>query len=162
MFSKVAAVAIAIAIAMAPAAAGAYPLESAEGDAEPPIQRQCQMLGRYSVSVYHIGAQHDNDPFITATGLDIRTLGPSETICALSEESLTRSGGPVEFGDVLVMAHGSQEISAMCRVEDAMNTAYWSESRQEVVEVNHFVDVLTTSDVMVFYREVPVFACKMA
>jgi len=148
---------LALLLAITPSVAAAYPISGC-GETRGHIGR-CELLGLYKVSVYHIGAQHDSDPFITATGLDIRTLEPGETICAISEENLRRSGGPVDFGDTLVLGHPGRHVANVCEVQDAMSNRIWDKGLGEWVPLVGYVDILVPPDIMEFWYDVPVFVC---
>ena len=147
-------------LGLPPSTAAAYPItDCCEEKRE--HARQCELLGRYKVSVFHaVEAQTDDSPLITATGLDIRSLSPRETICAISEENLSRSGGPVDFGDTLVLGHNSQNVANECEVQDAMSKKIWDKSIGEWVPLVGYVDILVAQDIMGFWYDVPVSVCK--
>ena len=132
----------ALILAALPAAALAYHIDG-PGYAAPPVRLPVRVI-----TVYHaVPEQTDDDPFTTADGTtwDTETIA-GQRIAALSREMLDRWGGPVEYGDAILVEIPGSDLSGVWWVRDTMANKVYKGGAWE--PLRGYVDLLVPAHVM--------------
>ena len=89
--------------------------------------RECYIFNPAVVTVYHpVMSQTDSTPLETADGtwIDLDALARGELrYCAVSRDLLARWGGPLEYGDTIVI-RGCGDFDGEWVIHDTMNRRY--------------------------------------